>query len=481
MRRQDAASAALVFEIRSSKLAAVSDGMFLPALVTLRVRDARTFLTCLWARSAFFPEPGASGSFLRTSFMSLPILFRVAFLMFAEASNRSMASRRQLTSWPPDLGVDVHWKLVPVATQRSSSVHSSWSSQFGGVPATQAPVAGSHVETPLHGLPSSHAFGVCTQPRPETHCPTVQGSPSSQSGGLVGVHTPARHETGPHGFGSQSALSVQGTHGSVDPAAQMGHGTVWAVQSLLQPSHSFWLPSSHCSLIWTTPSPQNSVRQVEEQPSFEVTLPSSHCSPQSIFPSPHSTRQKLEQPSQSVRLPSSHCSPGSRLPLPHVAGGISWQSFVQVADPVGPSSHCSPGSSSPLPQRSILHDGEHEWPAVTLLPSHSSPGSSSPFPHPGGVQLLSQESPLVVLPSSHCSPGCTMPSPHRGGAAHVQAGVQLWPEGQGPRLPSHTWFPSSTPFPQVGGPPPHGVRVGSCVTPGFSGTTVPVMTGTVFR
>src|SRR5262245_7852615 len=393
-----------------------------------------------------------------------------------------MAPSRQVAMAVPVRGVVVHWKPVPAPTHRSLSVHSSWSSQSGALPGRQAPDDGSHVDTPLQGSPSSHVFGVCTQPRAGSQLSVVQGLPSSQLGGLVGVHPPAEQIIEPHArIGSQSETSVQGTHGPVEPAAQMGQATVWAVQSLLQPSHSFWLPSSHRSLIWTTPSPQNSVRQVEEQPSFEVTLPSSHCSPQSIFPSPHSTRQKLEQPSQSVRLPSSHCSPGSRLPLPHVAGGISWQSFVQVADPVGPSSHCSPGSSSPLPQRSILHDGEHEWPAVTLLPSHSSPGSSSPFPHPGGVQLLSQESPLVVLPSSHCSPGCTMPSPHRGGAAHVQAGVQLWPEGQGPRLPSHTWFPSSTPFPQVGGPPPHGVRVGSCVTPGFSGTTVPVMTGTVFR
>src|SRR4029077_5297340 len=155
---------------------------------------------------------------------------------------------------------------------------------------------------------------------------TVQGLPSSQVGGVVGVQTPAEHVVSPQArSGLQSETSVHGTHGTVDPAVQMGHAAVSAMQSGVQPSHRFALASSHCSLVstwpsphqcreqvaehaspstpfcapsshssplWTTGSPQTSSWQGAEQPSFEAVLPSSHCSLQAVFPSPHSSRQK---------------------------------------------------------------------------------------------------------------------------------------------------------------------------------------------
>ncbi len=73
----------------------------------------------------------------------------------------------------------------------------------------------------------------------------------------------------------------------------VGH-TTWAplvlVQSLSQPSPDTVLPSSHCSVPSTFPSPQTlavSFWHVEEQPSPDVVLLSSHCSPVSTVPLPH--------------------------------------------------------------------------------------------------------------------------------------------------------------------------------------------------
>src|SRR5262245_58141236 len=171
-----------------------------------------------------------------------------------------MAPRRQVAMAVPVRGVAVHWKPVPAPTHRSLSVHSSWSSQSGAVPGRQAPDDGSPVDTPLQGSPSSHVFGVCTQPRAGSQPSVVQGLPSSQLGGLVGVHTPAEQIIAPHArTGSQSETSVQGTHGSVEPAAQMGQATAGTVQSFLQPSQSLVFPSSHASPGSTTPLPHTSV------------------------------------------------------------------------------------------------------------------------------------------------------------------------------------------------------------------------------
>src|SRR5262245_5124591 len=421
-----------------------------------------------------------------------------------------MAPRRQVAMAVPVRGVVVHWKPVPAPTHRSLSVHSSWSPQSGAVPGRQAPDDGSHVDTPLQGSPSSHVFGVCMQPRAGSQLSVVQGLPSSQLGGLVGVHTPAEQIIAPHArIGSQSETSVQGMHEAAPPALQMGQATVWAVQSLLQPSHSFVLASSHCSsasrtpsphqwrvqvaehgspstpfcapsshssLDWTTWSPQNSILQVAEHPSFESVLPSSHCSLHEIFPSPHSARQKREQPSQSVRLPSSHVSPGSMVPFPQVVGDISWHVLVQVADPVGPSSHCSPGSTTWLPHSSRMHEGEHPSPAIMLPSSHCSPVWTTWSPQNSILQVEEQPSFETVFPSSHCSPGSICPSPQCAGSAHAQA-VHDCPTGQVPSAPSQTSPGSSLPFPQV---PPQGVAALSWTTLG-SGLTTPVMTGWVLR
>ena len=78
------------------------------------------------------------------------------------------------------------------------------------------------------------------------------------------------------------------------------------------------------------PSPQRSPVssvQVDEQPSQLTVLPSSHCSVPHTMPSPQpvTSVQALLQPSQSSVLPSSHSSPASTMPLPQTAvfGGSS--------------------------------------------------------------------------------------------------------------------------------------------------------------
>src|SRR6266436_1514555 len=83
-------------------------------------------------------------------------------------------------------------------------------------------------------------------------------------------------------------------------------------------------------IVFMIPSPQwspvSSV-QVDEQPSQLTVLPSSHCSVPHTMPSPQpvTSVQALLQPSQSSVLPSSHSSPASTTPLPQMAvfGGSS--------------------------------------------------------------------------------------------------------------------------------------------------------------
>src|SRR5262249_31665348 len=89
---------------------------------------------------------------------------------------------------------------------------------------------------------------------------------------------------------------------------------------------------SHCSphAAFVIPSPQRSpvsIVHVDEQPSQLCVLPSSHCSLPHTTPSPQpvTSRQSLLHLSQLSRLPSSHSSPASTTPLPHAAvfGGSS--------------------------------------------------------------------------------------------------------------------------------------------------------------
>src|SRR5262245_64850824 len=89
---------------------------------------------------------------------------------------------------------------------------------------------------------------------------------------------------------------------------------------------------SHCSphavstttLLRTNPG---SMVHVAYQPSQLVVLPSSHCSVPHTTPSPQpvTSVQALLQPSQLFVLPSSHSSPASTIPLPQTAsfGGSS--------------------------------------------------------------------------------------------------------------------------------------------------------------
>src|SRR5262245_42304240 len=117
------------------------------------------------------------------------------------------------------------------------------------------------------------------------------------------------------------------------------------MQVLEQPSPSRKLPSSHCSLPNTMPSPQldahaipvgqvGSARQSGEQPSNPTVLPSSQLSAPSLILSPQvvgvhvlgapshlkpcSMRQCSLQPSPPTAFLSSQPSFGSGMPSPHV-------------------------------------------------------------------------------------------------------------------------------------------------------------------
>src|SRR5262249_60197042 len=87
VRRERLAMGVASFEIASLRFAAVSGGIFFPALATMWLSESRALCACLRARAAFFPDPAATGSFLRTSLTSFESLFRVDFLMLAEASS----------------------------------------------------------------------------------------------------------------------------------------------------------------------------------------------------------------------------------------------------------------------------------------------------------------------------------------------------------------------------------------------------------
>src|SRR5262249_62154619 len=150
---------------------------------------------------------------------------------------------------------------------------------------------------------------------------------------------------------------VHGMQGSGPPVAHNGHRSAGIVQSLVHPSHSLPLPSSHCSPGSRIPLPHSSSLQLAEQPSPLVVFRSSHCSPHSswMVPFPHTqgrgaTRVQLAvhgSPCVPLRLPSSQSSLPSLTPFPRVS---VWQVELQRSpDEELPSSHCSLRSTIPPP------------------------------------------------------------------------------------------------------------------------------------
>src|SRR5262249_39546563 len=148
-----------------------------------------------------------------------------------------------------------------------------------------------------------------------------------------------------------------------------------------------------------------SILQSWLQPSPSFVLPSSHSSPGNFRPSPHTAVHEPpahfgsmvhvgEQPSNGRRLPSSHCSLPSTTPSPHV---VWWHTLPVPAQPVctlhcasqpwfvpfcAPMSHCSLPAITPSPH---------------CLATHGRPG----FGHVQPIstwQLDEQPSLLLVLP-----------------------------------------------------------------------------------
>src|SRR6187399_333422 len=112
-----------------------------------------------------------------------------------------------------------------------------------------------------------------------------------------------------------------------------------------QPSPATMLPSSHCSLLATTPSPQRAIAR-HGFPGFGQLNPFS------------TMRQAALQPSPDALLPSSHASSEVRVPSPQPGGGgISMGVSTTPRFPVPPVSvngFPPPGPVVELPARPSL-------------------------------------------------------------------------------------------------------------------------------
>jgi len=95
------------------------------------------------------------------------------------------------------LATAVCWQ--PATASQPSTVHGLPSLQLGGVPAVQVPFW--QLSAPLHRLPSAQErpFGtaVCLQPVTGSQVSVVHGLPSSQLGGVPGMHVPAWQVSAP--------------------------------------------------------------------------------------------------------------------------------------------------------------------------------------------------------------------------------------------------------------------------------------------
>src|SRR2546426_38527 len=85
----------------------------------------------------------------------------------------------------PAIGVLVH---VSVAPSQASLVHTTPSSQLGGVPFRQPPVRGSHVSRPLQKTPSSQTTG-CPAQLPPLQVSSVVHLLLSSQGAVLGLLT----------------------------------------------------------------------------------------------------------------------------------------------------------------------------------------------------------------------------------------------------------------------------------------------------
>jgi hypothetical protein len=116
--------------------------------------------------------------------------------------------------------------VTPAIGSHLSVVHGSPSSTTGAVPAAQAPAL-LHVSVPLHALPSEQLVpgdGVWMIPAAGSQASTVQGFPSSATGGTPLVQAPAplqvscplqglpSEQLAPEGFGGLAQIPVFESH-----------------------------------------------------------------------------------------------------------------------------------------------------------------------------------------------------------------------------------------------------------------------------
>jgi len=168
-----------------------------------------------------------------------------------------------LQAWPSSHGAsELQQFVIGSCTHMSllwshlSRVHTTMSSQVGGVPPTQFPVLPSQVSRPLQKTSSSQCFGVPEQPPLLQVSFSVQGFPSSQ-GPVLGVNTQWPVP------GSQLS-SVQGLSSS---QTVCGPGTQWPSLHV-----SFWVqafPSLHEAVLSVCVQPLEG-----SQPSSVHGLPS---------------------------------------------------------------------------------------------------------------------------------------------------------------------------------------------------------------
>src|SRR5690349_19791664 len=136
--------------------------------------------------------------------------------------------------------------------------------------------------------------------------------------------------------------------------------------------------------------------QVLLQVSVLTVLPSSHCSVPATTPSPQ-TMQAERGPPQSVPVSLWFLTPSVQVARMQVVLQVSVLTVL-------PSSHCSVPATMPSPQTMQAEQGPPQSVPVSLW-------FLTPSVQVARMQVLLQVSVLTVLPSSHCSAPATTPSP----------------------------------------------------------------------